>query len=372
MEENRLLAPLTTLAIGGPARWFVEAHSEDDVATAATWARAKGVPLFVLGGGSNLLVSDAGFDGLVLQIVLKGIHVRDVGVDERIYEVAAGEDWDAFVQRAVDDNCAGVECLAGIPGTVGGTPVQNVGAYGQEVATTIERVRAFDLRERSFAEFTVAECGFAYRHSRFNTSGKDRYVVTRVDYRLRPGGAPTLKYADLQRSFRPGSNPTLAEAAEAVRRIRQSKGMLLVEGDEDCRSAGSFFKNPIVTEDKAAYVASVTGSEPPRFPAGLDHPGMIKLPAAWLIEKTGFAKGYSLGRAGISHKHTLALVNRGGANAAEILALAHKINSAVADRFAVELQMEPVLLGFEKEMNNVTTAREELFGKQNRSFEEPG
>jgi UDP-N-acetylmuramate dehydrogenase len=346
IEENRLFGPMTTLGIGGPARWFCAAHSEEDIASAAAWAREKDVPLFVLGGGSNLLVADAGFNGLVIQIALKGIRVRDVDSGARMFEVAAGEDWDQFVQRAVDGNCAGIECLAGIPGTVGGTPVQNVGAYGQEVATTIERVRAFDLRERSFAEFTVEECGFAYRHSRFNKSGKDRYVVTRVDYRLRPGGTPALKYADLQRSFPPDSDPGLVEVAEAVRRIRQSKGMLLVEGDEDSRSAGSFFKNPVVTSDQASRVAWAAGTEPPRFPAGPGNEGYVKLPAAWLIEKAGFAKGYSLGRAGISHKHTLALVNRGGATAAEILALANKIKSAVADRFAIELQMEPVLLGF--------------------------
>jgi UDP-N-acetylmuramate dehydrogenase len=307
------------------------------------------VPLFVLGGGSNLLVSDAGFNGLVLQIALKGVNVRDGDAGDRVYEVAAAEDWDRFVQRAVDDNCAGIECLAGIPGTVGGTPVQNVGAYGQEVATAIEHVRAFDLRELNFAEFTAAECEFAYRHSRFNTRDKDRYVVTRVDYQLIPGGAPTLRYAELQRTFPPDLNPKLDDVAKAVRRIRLSKGMLLVEGDQDCRSAGSFFKNPVVSEDQADSVASVAGSEPPRFPAGPGLHGLIKVPAAWLIEKAGFAKGYSLGRAGISHKHTLALVNRGGATSAEILALAGFIRTAVTEKFAIDLQMEPVMLGFQKD-----------------------
>jgi UDP-N-acetylmuramate dehydrogenase len=350
IEENKELAPLTTLGVGGPARWFVEAQSEDDIAEAAEWARARSAPLFVLGGGSNLLVADAGFVGLVLRIGLKGIRVREANEQSghRVYEVAAGEEWDGFVQRAVDDNCSGLECLAGIPGTVGGTPVQNVGAYGQEVASTITRVRAFDLRQNRLAEFTVEECGFAYRRSIFNSTERERYIVTRVDYRLRIKGAPILKYADLQRAFPLGSDPSLKEVAEAVRRIRQSKGMLLVEGNPDCRSAGSFFKNPIVTEEQANSVATKAGQEPPKFPAGPDHAGCVKLSAAWLIERAGFSKGYAMGHAAISSKHTLALVNLGGGTAVEILALAQKIRAAVSDRFGIVLEMEPVMLGFDR------------------------
>jgi UDP-N-acetylmuramate dehydrogenase len=349
VEENKPLAPLTTLGVGGPARWFIEAATEQEIIAASAFAREKQVSLFVLGGGSNLLVSDAGFDGLVLHVALKGVRVDDseaAGQPARIYQVAAGEDWDRFVERTLEDDCAGLECLAGIPGTIGGTPVQNVGAYGQEVATSIERVRVFDLVEQNFTELTAAECGFGYRQSRFNTSDKGCYIVTRVDYQLRPGGAPTVKYADLQRAFPPNSNPRLKEVAEAVRRIRDSKGMLLVENDPDCRSAGSFFKNPIVTASVADAAAATCGEEPPRFPSGNE--GSVKLPAAWLIERAGFTKGYAMGRAGISHKHTLALVNRGGATAEDILALAGRIRTAVAARFAIDLQMEPVTLGFDK------------------------
>lgn len=349
VEENKPLAPLTTLGVGGPARWFIAAQTEAEVSEAAAWARAKGLPLFVLGGGSNLLVADAGFDGLVLHIAIRGVHRVDnprAGQPARIVQAAAGEDWDHFVQQTVEDDCAGLECLAGIPGTVGGTPVQNVGAYGQEVATVIETVRALDLVEQNFVEFAAAECGFAYRQSRFNTSDKSRYIVTRVDYRLRPGSAATVKYADLQRAFPPDSNPRLAEVAETVRRIRTSKGMLLVENDPDCRSAGSFFKNPIVSAPIADAVAAICGEEPPRFPAGSGSDGLVKIPAAWLIERAGFTKGYALGNAGISHKHTLALVNRGGASATEMIALAMQICTAVAARFAIALQMEPVMLGF--------------------------
>ena len=346
IEENRELAPLTTLGVGGPARWFVEAKTEADVGDAVAWARKREAPVFVLGGGSNLLVADRGFDGLVLHVALDGIHLVESAGQKPLYEAAAGEDWDRFVQRSVEENCAGIECLAGIPGTVGGTPVQNVGAYGQEVASTIVQVRAYDLRANSMVELGGEECGFAYRRSRFNSADKGRYVILSATYRLTQGGAPSLKYADLQRAFPEGSSPSLPQVAEAVRRIRATKGMFLVEGDPDCRSAGSFFKNPLISEAQAASVGEIAGTAPSTFPAGPDDSGPLKVSAAWLIERAGFSKGYSLGRAAISSKHTLALVNLGEATAAEILALAEQIRSAVADRFSIELQMEPVMLGF--------------------------
>ncbi|MFY9855952.1 MAG: UDP-N-acetylmuramate dehydrogenase [Terracidiphilus sp.] len=362
IEENKLLAPFTTFGIGGPARWFIEAASEEEIAEAAAWAGERRVALFVLGGGSNLLVSDAGFNGLVLRVALRGITTTDAACElgkpetakRVIYQVAAGEDWDGFVERTVKDKCAGVECLAGIPGTVGGTPVQNVGAYGQEVASVIERVRTFDLREHKTKEFDVTECGFAYRHSRFNSADRGRYIVTRVDYRLTFGGAPTLRYADLQRAFPDDEQPSLAEVAAQVRRIRQTKGMLIVEGDPDCRSAGSFFKNPVVDKEQLRQIAAASDKAPPRFPAGpgTENLGRVKVPAAWLIEQAGFNKGYALGAAAISTRHTLALVNlgerngRGGASAAEILTLANQITAAVEKRFGIQLDMEPVMMGF--------------------------
>jgi UDP-N-acetylmuramate dehydrogenase len=353
--ENKPLAPLTTFGIGGPARWFVEAASEDEIVEATAWARERGLALFVLGGGSNLLIADAGFEGLVLRVGLLGIEAQADGpagdaLREWVYRVAAGEDWNRFVQRAVKDNCAGVECLAGIPGTVGGTPVQNVGAYGQEVSSVIERVRAFDLEERAFKEFSTAECGFAYRKSRFNSTDRGRYIVTRVDYRLTLGGAPTLRYAELQRALQSsaeeGTQPSLVDVAAVVRRVRQGKGMLLVDGDVDCRSAGSFFKNPVVSEELAAEIAAASGKELPRFPAGAGNEGLVKLPAAWLIEQAGFAKGYTLGAAGVSSRHTLALINRGGASAKDVIALADQICAAVEEQFGVRLEMEPVMVGF--------------------------
>jgi UDP-N-acetylmuramate dehydrogenase len=354
LTENKPLAPFTTFGIGGPARWFVEATTEEDVVESVVWAQEHGLALFVLGGGSNLLVSDAGFDGLVLHVCLRGVAVAPApdASGQTIYRVAAGENWDDFVERAVQDNCAGIECLAGIPGTVGGTPVQNVGAYGQEVATAIERVRAFDLQERTFVEFAAAECSFAYRRSRFNSMDRGRYIVTSVDYRLTPGGVPVLRYADLRRAFAEdtadGAMPSLVEVAAVVRRVRQSKGMLLVDNDPDCRSAGSFFKNPVVTSEQLQRIAEGSAEEPPRFPAssGAENTGRVKVPAAWLIEHAGFAKGCAIGAAGISSRHTLALINCGGASATEILTMATQIVAAVESRFGIHLEMEPVMIGF--------------------------
>jgi UDP-N-acetylmuramate dehydrogenase len=340
-QEQVPLARYTTLGIGGPARWFAEAVSEAEIVEAVRWARERGLPVFILGGGSNLLVSDAGFPGLVLHIALRGIEVEDDGASG-IYRVAAGENWDAFVERAVQDGCAGIECMAGIPGTVGGTPVQNVGAYGQEVAETVLQVRVLDLESLQFHEIPASECGFSYRSSIFNTTQRGRYLVTRVDYRLRLGGAPHLRYADLQKAFPAGARPSLVEVAAAVRGIRRSKGMLLVDGDPDCRSAGSFFKNPIVPAEQLSELTARLGERPPTYPAG---EGKVKLPAAWLIERVGFKKGFQLGRAGISSRHTLALVNLGGATAADILALRDVITERLLG-VGIMLEMEPVTVGF--------------------------
>jgi UDP-N-acetylmuramate dehydrogenase len=339
--ENQPLAALTTFGIGGPARWFAEAASETEIAEACAWAREQRLPLFVLGGGSNVLVSDAGFEGLVVHVALRSIER-----DGDVWRAGAGENWDGFVARAVACNCAGIECLAGIPGTVGGTPVQNVGAYGQEAAAAIERVRTFDRVAQEFVEFSNAECGFAYRRSRFNTADRGRYLVTRVDYRLRENGAPRIAYEDLTAHFEGRTTaPALAEVAAAAREIRKSKGMLLVEGDPDCRSAGSFFKNPAVTQEVAEPVQRIAASSGIPLRTFPTDDGRVKIPAAWLIEQAGFRKGYAMGAAGISSRHTLALTNRGGASAEEILALAEKIAAAVESRFGIRLEREPELVG---------------------------
>jgi len=350
IKENEMLASYTTFGIGGAARWFTEAASEEEIVEASAWACEHGVPLLVLGGGSNVLIADGGFAGLVLRVCVKGGERHG-----EVLKVGAGVNWDSVVEEAVAGEYAGIECLAGIPGTVGGTPVQNVGAYGQEVASVIERVRAFDLTIRGFAEFGNAECGFAYRRSRFNSVDRGRYIVTRVDYRLRAGGTATVRYAELRQALATGGKEegeqTLAEVAAAVRQIRQRKGMLLVKGDADSRSAGSFFKNTVIAKEAFAEIAKRSGAVPPSFPADgcEESEGWVKIPAAWLIEKAGFTKGYTLGRAGISTKHTLALTNRGGATAEEILALANKIVEAVEERFGIRLEMEPEMVGFQKQ-----------------------
>ena len=344
--EQVPLAPYTTFQIGGPARWFAEAVSEADIAAAVSFAGERNLPLFVLGGGSNLLVADTGFSGLVLRIALRGILSTDQGGSSLI-SAAAGEDWDGLVAYAVEADCAGFECLSGIPGTVGGTPVQNVGAYGQEVAQTIVSVRALDRKTGQFVNLAAADCGFSYRRSIFNSSERGRYIVSRVEYSLRMHAPPNILYADLAKYFAASgsTSPSLAEVREAVRSIRRQKGMLIVPGDPDCRSAGSFFKNPIVTLpalDSIAGELSVDKKSIPAYPA---LHGEVKLSAAWLIERAGFAKGYALGNAGISSRHTLALINRGGASAGEIVALRDRIIATVKSRFAVHLEPEPVWLG---------------------------
>jgi UDP-N-acetylmuramate dehydrogenase len=343
--EEVALAPYTTFQIGGPARWFAEAESEDDIAAGVAFARDRQLPLFVLGGGSNLLVSDAGFPGLVLHIALRGI----VSTQERgrpMISAAAGEDWDGLVAYAVAANCAGVECLSGIPGTVGGTPVQNVGAYGQEVSQTIVTVRVFDRKTTKFEDLPASACGFSYRRSIFNSTHRERYVVSRVDYALNQNGPANFVYADLARHFaaRNVVSPTLAEVREAVRAIRRQKGMLIVPGDADCRSAGSFFKNPVVPVTVLDSLAQELGVEKKSIPAYPAQDGEVKLSAAWLIERAGYQKGYALGNAGISSRHTLALINRGGASAADVLALRDQVTDTIATRFAIRLEPEPVLL----------------------------
>ena len=362
IQEKVPLAPLTTLQVGGAARFFAELRREDEVREGVQFAKRRELPLFVLGGGSNLVVADSGWPGLVLKIAIGGIAsptTNDTTGNAVLFSVGAGVNWDDFVAQAVAQNCAGVECLSGIPGSVGGTPVQNVGAYGQEVADTIESVRALDLKEDRIVVLPKPACGFRYRASIFNSTERGRYIILRVNYRLQRGGAPSLKYADLQRHFagrvqessseRPAEKatpPSLAETRAAVREIRRSKGMLIVPGDEDCRSAGSFFKNPVLSEaqiQELAARAASKGLEIPSYPA-LD--AQKKASAAWLVEHAGFSKGYAAGAAGISNKHALALINRGKARASDIVELKDEIQRGVQETWGVLLEPEPVFVGF--------------------------
>ncbi len=363
IQENVPLAPLTTLQVGGAARYFADLRREDEVHEAAQFAKSRGLPLFVLGGGSNLVVADSGWPGLVLRIAIGGIasptknHATGNGV---LFSVGAGVNWDDFVAQAVVQNCAGVECLSGIPGSVGGTPVQNVGAYGQEVSDTIESVRALDLQEDRIVVLPKPACGFRYRTSIFNSTERGRYIILRVNYRLKRGGAPSLKYADLQERFAErsaqGSSerrtpPSLAEVRQAVLEIRRSKGMLIVPGDDDCRSAGSFFKNPVLSEAQLKELserATAKGLDIPCYPAARSQgeDAQRKVSAAWLVEHSGFSKGYALGKAGISHKHALALINRGDAKASDIVALKDEIQQGVQKAWGIPLEPEPVFVGF--------------------------
>ncbi len=338
---------MTTLGVGGPARWLVEAEDAEDLLAAVRFARERGVPFFVMGGGSNLLVSDEGFPGVVIHFAGRGrIEVKRQNGTATV-SADAGVEWDSLVLFALKRNLGGMECLAGIPGSVGGTPVQNVGAYGQEVSRTIARVCAVDLEAEKEVELTPAECGFSYRQSIFNTTKRGRFAITRVDYGLTPDASPHLEYRDLKSHFTGKGKPTLMETASAVRAIRASKGMLLSENDPDSRSAGSFFKNPIVPVELVPKVAAIRGckaEEVPQFPAGAD--GKTKLSAAWLIELAGFQRGFVMGNVGLSRKHVLAIVNRGGATAAEIVALRDAVVDAVRAKTGIALEQEPVLVGF--------------------------
>jgi UDP-N-acetylmuramate dehydrogenase len=342
IREQVPLAPLTTLDVGGPARFFAEAHCEAEVIEAVEFARARQLPMFVLGGGSNLVVADAGFSGLVLKVGIDEVSQSAAG-DRVLFTAGAGCDWDSLVAQAVEANCAGLECLSGIPGTVGGTPIQNVGAYGQEVSQTIAEVRALDLDAMRVVTLDHRDCGFAYRASIFNTTARGRYIVLSVSFALRAGGKPTLRYPDLQGFFAAQTTePTMAEVRNAVREIRHRKAMLIVAGEEDARSAGSFFKNPILPQTFVDELAS-RGWQLPTYPA---RDGFRKVSAAWLVEHAGFAKGYTRGSAGISRKHALAIVNRGGATAAEIIALKDEIQARVFAEFGIQLEPEPVFVGF--------------------------
>jgi len=300
----------------------------------------------VLGGGSNLVVSDRGFDGLVVQIAVGGIEELFRQNDLALFIVGAGVNWDEFVALSVARGCGGVECLSGIPGSVGGTPVQNVGAYGQEVSETIVSVLAYDLTEQRVRAITPSECGFGYRSSIFNSTERGRYIILLVTYELNLGAEPKLSYADLQKHFAGRSQkPSLAEVRDAVLAIRAAKGMLLTPGDPDSRSAGSFFKNPILSASQyelLAQKAAGRGLKVPSYPALSKQ---SKVSAAWLVESSGFHKGYQKGTVGISSKHALAIVNRGGATATDVIALRDEIQAGVERVWGVRLEAEPVFVG---------------------------
>jgi UDP-N-acetylmuramate dehydrogenase len=351
IREQFPLAPLSTLGVGGPARYYARVTSEDGVREAVEWARTRDLPLFVLGGGSNIVLSDQGHPGLVLHLATRGIAARPAA-DAVEVTAEAGEPWDALVADAVAQGWAGVECLSGIPGLVGATPIQNVGAYGQEVAETVVAVEALDLRTGRVCRLASAQCGFAYRDSRFKSADQGRFIVLRVTYALRPGGAPAVRYAELGRRLeeRGLHAPSLADVRETVIGLRRRKSMVLDPEDPNAHSVGSFFTNPVVPAATADELEAALrrdgvlgdGEHPPRFPAG---EGRVKLSAAWLIERSGLTKGHQRGKVGLSSRHTLAIVNRGGATASDVVALAREVRARVHERFGVTLVPEPVFVG---------------------------
>ncbi|MBS1810394.1 MAG: UDP-N-acetylmuramate dehydrogenase [Acidobacteria bacterium] len=347
IRKNVRLAPYTTLRIGGIARYFADIDREDQLCEALNFAKENDLPVFVLGSGSNVLFADSGFPGVILHPVNKGITFQNPKYGEVLVTAAAGEDWDQFVAQCVARDLAGLECLSGIPGLVGATPIQNVGAYGQEVSETIVSVCVFDRKLEQVIEMTNADCRFGYRTSIFNTTERDRYFVLAVTYRLKHHGAPTIRYADLQKHFADhAAPPTLQDVREAVLKIRKSKGMVIILSDPDCQSAGSFFKNPIVSAEKFAQIEAATVEAVPHFPAAN---AQVKIPAAWLIEQAGFHKGYTSGRVGISSKHTLAIINRSNATASELVAFVKQIQQQVQERFGIALEPEPVWVGLENQ-----------------------
>ncbi|WP_035800781.1 UDP-N-acetylmuramate dehydrogenase [Kitasatospora mediocidica] len=339
--ENAPLAPLTTLRLGGPARRLVTAETDAEVVAVVREADAAGEPLLVIGGGSNLVIGDAGFAGTVLRIATTGFTL-----DGTALELAAGEVWSEVVARTVDAGLAGIEFLAGIPGSAGATPVQNVGAYGQEVSTGITEVVAYDRVAGETVTLAGADCAFSYRHSRFKAE-PDRYVVLRVRFALEDadGQSSPVRYAEVARTLgtEAGQRVPLRAAYETVLALRAGKGMVLDPADHDTWSAGSFFTNPILTpEQYQAFLGRVEGLDAPLYPAADGH---TKTSAAWLIDRAGFTKGYGTGPATLSTKHTLALTNRGLASTEDLLALAREIRDGVHASFGVELVNEPVMVG---------------------------
>ncbi len=347
-RERVPLHPLSTIAVGGPARWFAEANTNEDVRAIHEWCVERDLSLFVLGGGSNIIVSDDGFDGVVLAMTMSGRTIVNTPDGTRL-TAGAGESWDRLVDWLVGQELSGVECLSGIPGTVGGTPIQNVGAYGQEVAGVIERVTVFDRTRSAFAELTAADCRFSYRTSRFKADDAGRFIVCDVSFLLTQS-TPALSYPELlaEMERRGIAHPRPQDVREAVLTIRRRKGMVLDEGDPDTRSVGSFFMNPVVNVDDRDRIAALARDRVPGFPAA---EGRVKIPAAWLIERAGLRKGTGDRAVGLSSKHPLAIVNRGGANARDVIRFAVQVKRAVLDWSGVWLRPEPVFVGLDGDVD---------------------
>lgn len=345
VQHNIPLAPLTTIKLGGNAAEYIACTHDDEIIDALNYAREKNLRVHILGGGSNTVFADTGFDGLILHVKTVGITVHQDS-NSVVLAAQAGENWDSVVQYAIANNLAGIECLSGIPGSCGATPFQNVGAYGQEVAQTITRVDAIDRQTLKLVSFTHADCNFAYRTSRFKTTDRDHYIITSVVFSLRKNGTPQVKYPELADLVTSSGNAiTLASVRDAVLTLRKRKSMVLDPSDPNSVSCGSFFTNPIILLPQFNATQSLTHDKIPNYPAGATEDGtpLVKLSAAWLVEHAGFAKGMLRGNVGISDNHSLALVNHGGTTR-ELLVLAQEIQSGVQARFGIVLELEPVVV----------------------------
>lgn len=349
IQKQVPLAPLTTLQVGGEAEWFFEAETEAELSAALDFAKREGLRLWILGGGSNVLVADRGLRGLVLRVNLRGIaHIEGADGGRTRLRVGAGESLDELVAWTVREGLQGLESLSGIPGKVGATPIQNVGAYGQEVSDTIFAVEAINRATGQREILSATDCEFGYRSSAFKAKWRNRYIVSSVIFDLSPGESPPIRYRELGRhlALRGVDAPSLEDIRNTVLTLRRAKSMVIDENDPNHRSAGSFFMNPIVSREHADEIAERVGAEGiamPRYPAGENQ----KLSAAWLIERAGFVRGSSEGEAGLSSQHALALINRGRARAIDLIAFASKIRAEVRERFGITLQPEPELVGFE-------------------------
>src|SRR6266508_467279 len=344
VREQVALAGYTTLGLGGPAARFVEADGGEQIVAAVRAADRRGDPVLVLGGGSNLVVADAGFPGTVVRVAARGIAAAADG-DRVAVSVAAGEDWDALVSWCVGNGLSGLECLSGIPGLAGATPIQNVGAYGQDVAQTVTAVRALDRSTGETVTLARESCGFGYRTSRFKSGEPERFIVLSVTYSLHPGAVPAVRYADVESdlALRGIAKPSLADVRASVLAIRRSKSMVLDPDDPNRRSCGSFFLNPIVDGATFERVERVAGD--PAMPRWREEDGRVKLSAAWLIERAGFHRGEGPGPVALSTRHSLAIVCREGARAADVAAFAREIRARVEARFGLRLVPEPVFWG---------------------------
>ena len=342
------LGPRTTLGVGGSAQYFWEVTSEDELAQAVRWAKARGLALRVLGGGSNVVVADSGLAGLVIKVGLRGVETS--GEDPVRVRVGAGEPWHPFVLGRVAEKQQGLECLAGIPGSVGATPIQNVGAYGQDVSETITLVEAFDIDRECMRTFDNRALRFGYRDSFFKSEAPDAFIVTRVHFLLGPGAPPAVRYAELEREAQRlseangGGALSVADVCNLVLELRRKKSMSVDARDENHRSCGSFFVNPRVSE---ALFASIARELPElTVPHHVEPGGLVKLPAAWLIEQAGLTKGTRRGAVGLSTRHSLAIVCHDGANSDHVIGFAHEVRSAVFQKFGVTLEPYPVFGGF--------------------------